>query len=601
MFQKKLKQIVNNEFNNVFIVDNRNSWVNCIQLFNAKTDIVFCLDFGLKNELDKKEVNVFYLDHIVEPKILQDANYQMHHFLDNWFKDDLGKDLLVYRGLKIGDALLLNLITDVTLFCHFFFNVIAFNKLKYKKLFLAIEDKLILDVFDKIKLKYQIVNRDVTDTKIPDYTFPISFWVNTKLYKKSLTQKLAVLLKSVLSYGHYLVDLIKKKKYNLYIQDYHPTKKIISNFLNTKNIAIRTSDYCIQSNILKQRRIPKKFSIKKKNDEENMLKTFISSKKQNWYYEEYNLSEFLYEIITPIITDKLREACNTADIIIKHFQKVNYSLIVPVTNYWLENRLIMNHAINKNIPIFMIANGLLNMSFERDGRDSDYVNCYSETVKEDYFNNSKKTICLGDPRMDKYFLTQKKQINREIPTIIIGAAGFNPIDLNSYLAYEFDFLYDILIVLKKLTKNGLKNKTILKVRDNGYAHQYQSFVKEYFSELDVQIIKEMSFSTLITQADLYISIYSQTLIEASCLEIPVIYYKKDNQFINRPFDGNSELVTAKNIDELREKIKLFYDQSDIFNAFMEKSTLEKYIGPLDGKNTERNIEFIMKIITQKQN
>jgi hypothetical protein len=257
----------------------------------------------------------------------------------------------------------------------------------------------------------------------------------------------------------------------------------------------------------------------------------------------------------------------------------------------------MNYAKNNNIPIFMIANGLLNMSFENDGRNSDYINCYSEAVKEDYFNNSENAFCLGDPRMDKYYLSPKKQINRENPVIIIGAAGFNSIDLNSYLAYEFDFLYDILKVLTKVRQNGSNNKIILKVRDNGYAHQYQNFVNEYFYDLNIEVIQKTPFSTLIVRADLYISIYSQTLLEASCLDIPVIYYKKDTQFINRPFDGKSELVTANDIIELQEKIDLFYNGSNVYDAFMDKSVLEKYIGPLDGKNTQRNTDFIMDLVT----
>jgi len=59
------------------------------------------------------------------------------------------------------------------------------------------------------------------------------------------------------------------------------------------------------------------------------------------------------------------------------------------------------------------------------------------------------------------------------------------------------------------------------------------------------------------------------------------------------------LVTACNIDELQEKFNQFYNGDDSFNAFMEKTVLEKYIGPLDGNNTQRNIDFIMDLISSK--
>jgi hypothetical protein len=95
---------------------------------------------------------------------------------------------------------------------------------------------------------------------------------------------------------------------------------------------------------------------------------------------------------------------------------------------------------------------------------------------------------------------------------------------------------------------------------------------------------------------LYISIYSQTLFEAASLGIPTIYYKKDTELNNRPFDAKSELVTALNVDELKEKILLFYENDDCYKSFIRKDVMEKYIGPLDGKNHERIVEFIYSLV-----
>ena len=603
MFQKDLKYIINKEFKNVFIVDNRNSWINCISLFNAKTDVIFCIDFGLKYELENSGANIYFLDHIVEPVLLQEANYQMHHFLDNWYKNKLGEDLLIYKKLKLGDALLLNIITNITSFCHFFFNIIAIKKLNYEKLYLAIEDNIVHDVFNKLDFKYCSINLPQKKSSHSNYAFPISYWINTKLYKNSVINKIIFIFKMTLSFLHSLIDIFSKNKINIYIQDYHPTQPIIKDINDLEDVLVRTPEFSLKRPIFKQRRIPKRFFPPKKVEAKAkaLLNEFILADKADWYYEGYNLSDSLYDILIRVVADNILEACSTADTITNHFNKINYSLVIPVTNFWLENRLILNYAKNNNIPIFMIVNGLLNLSFEIDGKDSDYINCYSQTVKEDYFNNLENSLCLGDPRMDKYFLYQRKQIDRKNPVIIIGTAGFNSIDLNSYLAYEFDFLFDILFVLAELKNNGLNNKIILKVRDNGLVDQYHYFVNEYFPELDIDIVQDISFSNLIVKADLYISIYSQSLIEASFLEVPVIYYKKDTQFINRPFDCKCELVTASDINELQDKIEMFYNGSNAYDEFMKKSVLEKYIGPLDGLNTKRNIQFINQLIKKNNN
>jgi len=61
-----------------------------------------------------------------------------------------------------------------------------------------------------------------------------------------------------------------------------------------------------------------------------------------------------------------------------------------------------------------------------------------------------------------------------------------------------------------------------------------------------------------------------------------------------PFDGKSELVTVDNIDALVVAVRDAYAGHSRFDSFLERSVMEKYIGPLDGKNCDRNIELILK-------
>ena len=101
------------------------------------------------------------------------------------------------------------------------------------------------------------------------------------------------------------------------------------------------------------------------------------------------------------------------------------------------------------------------------------------------------------------------------------------------------------------------------------------------------------------KTDFYISIYSQTLFEASCLGIPVVYYKKDTEITNKPFDNNSELVTILNTDDM---IQAFYDfkaNNQRYELFLNSKVMEQYIGFLDGNNLTRNIDFIYKILRKE--
>jgi len=247
----------------------------------------------------------------------------------------------------------------------------------------------------------------------------------------------------------------------------------------------------------------------------------------------------------------------------------------------------------------MIINGLLGGAFCDEGKYSDYINGYSESIKKHYFADMDNVVCLGDPRMDDYILNEKSNsINRIMPTVSIGTSGFNNIDLNSYVAIEFDFIHDILSAFRDIYAGGGSFQLIIKVRPNGVLEQYIAFVKEYFPELIVEIVREESITQVLYRTDLYISIYSQTLFEASCLGIPVIYYKKDNEILDPPFDQKSELVTVDTVAGLKQAFYDFQSGHDRFNGFLERAVMEKYIGPLDGKNLDRNMEFIYSLLNQ---
>jgi hypothetical protein len=59
-----------------------------------------------------------------------------------------------------------------------------------------------------------------------------------------------------------------------------------------------------------------------------------------------------------------------------------------------------------------------------------------------------------------------------------------------------------------------------------------------------------------------------------------------------PFDGKSEVVTSHDVPTLEQAIDDFFSGSDRFDRFLRKPVMEKYIGPLDGRNLERNLGMV---------
>jgi len=585
------------EYVNVFLVEDRNAWQQSLHHANINTDLILCLDFGLFNDLRNTGYSVAFLDYLTDTHTLQKCNADMNHFIQNWFKDVTGTDLLVYKGLNIGDALLLNVLNDITYFCHFFFNIISIREISYQQLFIAIEDPEIIKVLDIIGISYTIIEHKEGAESYPVYNFPIARWMGEQINRTTLKHKVRDFISNVLDVVFSVLDVFSDKtKKAVFIQNYHPTRQIISSLYQKNEVKVILADYIKGESLFKQRRIKFRKSGTPTKEGVRIQEDFRKAEKQTWVFQEFVISDYLYEKINPIVAAQINQSIAIAESIISYFSKNKIDLMIPITNLWMNNRLIMNYCRNNKIPVFMVINGLLNVDYWQDGHDSDYVNCYSESIRTDYFNSKKNVLALGDTRMDRYADSVKRSVNRQVPNITIGAAGFDNIDLNSYLAFEFDFLFDILAALRQLKNESLPFQVTLKIRANGYANLYRSFADGLFPDLNVKIIQDAPFYDVITEADLYISFYSQSIMEASSLGIPAIYFKKDTQNIYRPFDEKSELATSCSTADLAEKVRMFYAGDSIFEAFLDKDVIEKYIGPLDGNNITRNIDFIHELL-----
>lgn len=581
------------QFKTVFILENRSYWHAIKDNFDKDSDLVLTIDFSVKHEVETIGGNSEFLDHLPDNEYLDKLNYQMLDFLDNWYQVD-GKDIFNYKGIDFGNSFKLNILNDVTYSVHFLTNLLCLNELKFEKIICGTNDVCIKQSLDTLKLVVEYID-PISEINLPFYYFPIGKWMKDAIEKRSFKRRIVDLLLS-------FVESIKSVRYHykknklsfVYINNYYPTNKIIKKISSEKKVNLILNFYTSIKHSLRENRL--KFPANKTHKLFGKYSDlFYLTRQKSFMVDDIGIGPLLYDIIEPIVLSNISNCLNGIDKIVSYFKKKDLRLMVPVTDLWLENRLLMNYCIKRDIPIFMIINGLLTNNSYKDGFDSTWVNAYGSAIKEDYYLNASNIVCLGDTRMDNYAIYEKKIINYSEATIVIGTSGYNPIDLNSYLAVEYDFLFDILDTIKHLERTE-KFKIIIKVRANGYLERYQDFVREYFKEMNIQVIQNVPFIEVLKKADLYISIYSQTQFEAACLGIPSIYYKKDSEINNRPFDGKSELITANDTKELKEMIFKFFNKDKCYNNFMQKEVLEKYIGPLDGNNCDRNVDFIYSLI-----
>jgi hypothetical protein len=396
-----------------------------------------------------------------------------------------------------------------------------------------------------------------------------------------------------------------KETKTIFIQEYHPTKQLISHFRATENVNVLLCNFSRNEQWrknLKERLIPlwgKESTYEK--TASNLLVNFRDSKHQSLILDNgEDVSDKAYGIILKRVESSLAKKLSLLDACNRYLSRNEVDLSVIIANIGETATLFDLCCKSKGIPSYLIINGLLGVNYSDESKHATHINSYSESIKNNYFKGMDNIVVLGDPRMDAYATVEQKQINRENPTVVIGASGFSPVDLGSYVAIEFDFMFDVLNALKTVKESGANLKIIIKVRPNGYCKQYEKFVSEYFPGLIDEIIATKPMKQVLQSADLYISINSQTLFEASCMGIPVVYYKKDNEVLPPPFDYNSDLVTVSSQSDLVQAFDSYQTDSVIFHDFLNKDVMEKYVGPIDGLNTKRNLDFIFKLLKESR-
>jgi hypothetical protein len=592
MLNKRLN-VFSFKYKILYIIENRNYWHLVKDEIDIKHDLVLTIDFAVKKDVEKIGGSVEFLDHLADPIYLNEMNYKLHHFIDNWFIAD-GEDVFKYREINFGNSFKLNILNDITYPFHFLTSFLCIRDLKYEKIICGADDIWIKQILNETQNNVEFLPL-THDLGLPTYYFPVARWMKTAITRKPLKQIALTYFLLLRKMSVSILNRLKSKnrKY-IYVNVYFPTYEIVRCLKKDKSIELVLNNYTSLRNSLSENRI--NFRVKNTHKYlDRYTNIFLSIKRISFHVSDMDFGPLLFKIIEPIVLENISRCLNSIDSIISYFEGKDLRLMIPITELWLENRLVINYCLKKNIPVYMIINGLLTNNSFKDGFDSTWVNSFGVVIKEDYYLNANNIKILGDPRMDFYANCEKKIINPLNPTIVIGTSGYNPVDLNSYLAIEFDFIFDVLEVLRK-NINSKKINILIKVRTNGYLEKYNEFIKEYFGEMEIHVVQNVPFINVIKKADLYISIYSQTLFEAACLGIPSIYYKKDTEVNSRPFDCKSELVTAENITELENSVNSFFEKSEIFTNFMKKETLEKYVGFLDGNNCKRNLEFIYSLL-----
>lgn len=589
------------KFRNVFIVESRSGWATFQAHFDLEQDLLLTYDFALCKQIEERGGKAFYVDRLCEQASMQENNFLMYQFFRNWNLDSEGADIFRYRDVDFGFSFRIEIWNDFTFYVRSRLCLEELRAFAWQKIYIDARLGLLHEVLNDMQLAYAVLQPSADEGwASQSYFFPIHRWMNERLrirLPRHMLRDWVVAVQGIaMSWLDRLVDRLGDKV-EVFVQEYHPTRQLLQRLLQHPRIRVVQAHFSSAPGLmkfLKERPIPVYGNLKRYLSESNRLvEVFRESCSANLVLTNgVDITAAANRVIERKVIEILPQSLRALDCVINYIDRHPLRLEILIANVGLVAMLVDSVAKSRGVPSYMIINGLLGSDYLDEAKYATVINSYSSSIRHNYFRGMDNIVCLGDPRMDVYASSPAKCINRIAPTIGIGASGFNNIDLNSFLAVEFVFLHEVLSAIQKLSPSVPALRVVLKVRPNGYCDQYQQFSEEYFPGLVDLIVDNAPMREVLDECDLFISTYSQTLFEASCLGIPVIYHRADCEIMDPPFDGKSELVTTLNVQELEQALHDFIAADNRFDAFLDKAVMEKYIGPLDGKNLERNLDFV---------
>jgi hypothetical protein len=587
------------EYQKIFILESRAWWSSCRDRFNPTSDLVLTYDFGLRKEVEALGGIALYLDHLVDSECMRRNNFLVYEFLRNWHLDADGRDIFVSRGVAFGFSFRIEIWNDLTFLARTRLCLERVMGMRRTALLVGTQSALIESILNDLHVPFEAV-RCGSAPATTGYFFPIGRWMDDKWRSPKFRHKLKPLVAATvgrLRMWAARLPLAKDHRFPVFVQEYFPTRRIIERLQQDPRLRVILAQYSWApglAKLVREHPIPVWGDLRKYQMEaENLLRRFRASSQSRLILEgNIDVTAKMVEVIERNVSNALSETLRTLDCVIRYVDSNPIRLEIMTANMGRMNTLVDCVCKHRGIQSYMIVNGMLVHEYLDEAKYADTINAYSISMKNNYFGHMKNVVCLGDPRMDEYALSKPRPINRVTPTVTIGASGYNITNLDSYVAVEFDFLHDVLSALRVVKDRGVTLRIIIKVRSNGYKQQYDDFAAEYFPGLVDEIVQTAPMRNVLERTDFYISIYSQTLFEASCLGIPCLYYKKDTETMFAPFDGLSELVTVDNLEDLIAACEDFLRQHSRFDAFLKRSIMEKYIGFIDGGNLGRNLDYI---------
>jgi hypothetical protein len=254
-------------------------------------------------------------------------------------------------------------------------------------------------------------------------------------------------------------------------------------------------------------------------------------------------------------------------------------------------RLLVRVAQAMDIPTLHLNDGYKADDFQREGFAAGHALAWSEAIRDNYYDGRRGNVVVtGNPKADA--MPQQIRASTVRKRVLIGSFTFSPIDLNCRRSDPESFLA---LVLEGIRRSSIvRPRVTVKLHPADEGAPYSAIIADY-ADLEPTVISAGDVTALFEDADVYITTYSTSLLEAVAVGVPVVYFRVNNQRLLAPFsdDDFMEQQTATSAAEIATLLD--NPPPEFAKRADRRRWCEQYLGPLDGRSVQRVLREVEKV------
>ena len=179
-------------YRNIYIVESRSNWSANID-YDCGCDLVLTYCFGVKSEVQSKGGDVYYIDNLLPQSEMEKNNFLVTQFFQNWYLDDLGRDIFCYQGVDFGFGFRLDVWNDLTFYARIRACLNVLKAISFGEIIMTSPSARIGSILDDMGLAYATIDDQYTEIdSVENYYFPILQWMDERIRpKKDLKRRIA--------------------------------------------------------------------------------------------------------------------------------------------------------------------------------------------------------------------------------------------------------------------------------------------------------------------------------------------------------------------------------------------------------------------------